>query len=260
MSILVFDVKGDYAYFRIPEGTRANYSFPFPPRTALIGLIAAILGQPRNEYWNDDRFQEIRVGLQILSFPKTYPVKMNYWRTKTPVSLGKGLSLLLPSDHKSRGYTTQLKIEYLQDVAYRVYCHLPDEDLHSELYERLQHRKYYYPPVLGHNNLLAEIDLLGAFNYDYATVGKFTSLIPLSAVNLEKLPLTELGNYKLYYSVPQKYVAEKQEHGEFIYWKPVPSKYDTILLPPEDGVQVVLKEGYGYSVLIDGKKEMVCLT
>lgn len=43
-KMLVFDVWGDYAHFRRFYTTTSPLSFPIPPRTALCGLIGAIIG------------------------------------------------------------------------------------------------------------------------------------------------------------------------------------------------------------------------
>lgn len=40
----VFEVSGRMAMFRKPYTTTSSVSYPFPPPTALAGMIAAILG------------------------------------------------------------------------------------------------------------------------------------------------------------------------------------------------------------------------
>lgn len=45
----VFDVESDLAHFRRPYTTTSALTFPIPPRTALCGLVGAILGLPKND-------------------------------------------------------------------------------------------------------------------------------------------------------------------------------------------------------------------
>jgi CRISPR-associated protein Cas5h len=49
-TALVVDVWSDYAHFRKPYTTSSPLTFAFPPRTALAGLVAAIVGLGKEEY------------------------------------------------------------------------------------------------------------------------------------------------------------------------------------------------------------------
>ena len=42
--VLVFDISGDMAMFRKPYTTTSLISYPFPPPTAIAGLLGAITG------------------------------------------------------------------------------------------------------------------------------------------------------------------------------------------------------------------------
>ena len=58
--VVVFEVRGDLAHFRRPDTLGTHASYPIPTRTALRGLIAAVLGEDR---WPDGG----RVGLRLLA-------------------------------------------------------------------------------------------------------------------------------------------------------------------------------------------------
>ena len=49
-SVLVFDVWGEYGHFRKYYTTTSPLTFAMPPRTALSGLIAGIIGLDKTEY------------------------------------------------------------------------------------------------------------------------------------------------------------------------------------------------------------------
>ena len=42
--VLVFDIEGDMALFRKPYTTTSMVSYPFPPPTAVAGMLGAIVG------------------------------------------------------------------------------------------------------------------------------------------------------------------------------------------------------------------------
>lgn len=44
--VVVFEVRGELAHFRRPDTLGTHATYPFPTRTALRGLIAAVLGEP----------------------------------------------------------------------------------------------------------------------------------------------------------------------------------------------------------------------
>lgn len=270
MKIIAFDVIGDFAFFRNPEGTRTNYSFPFPPRTAVIGMIAAILGKPRNQYWLEPKFRDLKIGIQLLKYPKNMPLKVNYWQTKSGklvnIKIGKktSVSFLMPKDPESyRGYTTQFKLEYLQDVYYRIYVLPTEQHLQEQLIQRLENKKYYYPPILGHNNLLAQIEYIGAYEFKEITTGEYQTIIPTNAINLEKLSIEEFENVKLFYRVPNAYKVTQEKQEDETYYVPTPSEYvDLLLINPEqpnNKFKIELKPGYGYRINKQNETIDVCL-
>ncbi|MDH5403405.1 MAG: type I-B CRISPR-associated protein Cas5b [Candidatus Heimdallarchaeota archaeon] len=189
MEILVFDIFAKYAYFKVPEGTLSNFSFPFPPRTTVIGLIAAIMGEERNKYWLDKQYTNLQVGIEILNTSSTQAIKMNYWRTKSisPIesrSLDMKIMIASGSDADGRGYTNQVKFDYLTDVAYRIYVS-DSSDLFVKLKEKIEKKEYYYPPYFGHANLLAEVQYVGIFDGKPIIEGNISTIIPSSKIKKE---------------------------------------------------------------------------
>lgn len=221
-------------------------------------MLAGLMGEERNAYWTKPNYQDLKVGVQITKSPKIMGIKMNYWRSKTTTSLGKNLSrFILPgglSDILERGFTTQVKFDYLQDVSYRIFID-GDSPLIAELARRVRERKFYYPPYLGHANLLAEIEYVGEFDAELITEGNFVSLVPTSLLDksypLSKLP--SLGVFEIYLSVPTSYAAEKSAtvQGKD-YFSSIPQKFENILVP-KPSLQIRIERGYGLRLQIDGK-------
>ena len=51
MKFVVFDIWADYAQFKKPFTTMSPQTFSMPSGTAIVGLISAIVGLDKNEYW-----------------------------------------------------------------------------------------------------------------------------------------------------------------------------------------------------------------
>ena len=261
MKLLVFDLHGGFAYFKSPEGSRSNYSFPFPPKTALVGLMAGIMGEVRNAYWENPSYRDMKIGVQILKTPRTMGIKMNYWRSKTTVNVKKVGNFILPgSDAKSRGYTTQVKFDFLQNVEYRIYVSC-EQELWDKLSKRIKERRYVFPPYLGHANLLAEIEFVGVVDAEEITEGDFVSTVPVSALDKEH-PLSELystGVFEIYPSVPAGYsVAVSANLDGRTFYSSVPLRFETVVVP-KGRIHAAIIPGCGYRLTVNGETVEVVL-
>jgi len=154
-KVLVFDVWGDYAHFRKYYTTSSPLSFSIPPRTALIGLISAIVGLDKEEYLSRMTKKKALVSLRILQPVKKIRLGINLINTKDgywiPVKRGF---------HEPR---TQIRFEFLKDPKYRIYFRHREEDLYRSLRQNLSLHKSVYTPYLGISELLANFEYVGEF-------------------------------------------------------------------------------------------------
>ncbi len=239
MKTLVVEISGDFAHFRAHETTRENISYPFPPRTALVGMLAAILGYPRNSYWFENHpLRNIKIGLQILNPISRMFMKVNYQSTKSTINISNGsnTSILLSPDplatelhklsHKeykkelekpkySRGQNMPTRLNLLCDVKYRLFIFTDDAELYNNLAQRLKDHKYTFPPYFGHANLLAKWKLIGEFETipsDNNTLQNSSSIVPFSVLEMKDMSFDGLG-ISVQYNVPMamKLIDEKKE-------------------------------------------------
>lgn len=75
MEILSFDVCGKLAHFRKYYANNTAFTYSMPPRTAIMGMLAAILGYHRDRYYERLASNRLRVGVRILQ-----PVKKSFHR------------------------------------------------------------------------------------------------------------------------------------------------------------------------------------
>ena len=57
ISVISFRYFGRYGHFRKPYSNVSSLSYPFPPRTAIAGLLGAIIGVPKEAVTN--KFDDI---------------------------------------------------------------------------------------------------------------------------------------------------------------------------------------------------------
>lgn len=140
--LLTFNVVGPMAHFRKFYTNSSSLSYPLPPRTTLMGLIAALLGYKRDEYYEALGSKRARIGVAIKSPVRTTMQMVNYLYTKNEGWDG------------SQGHT-QIPVELVLPrpperwVRYRVYFTCADLELLKELYKLLDAGEYRYPLYLG---------------------------------------------------------------------------------------------------------------
>ena len=149
MKLVVFDVWGDYGYFRKPYTSTSTLTYPFPPRTTIAGLISAILGLPKDSYHETFNEENSKIGLRLLN-----PVdKMNYNFKYIDTSQGFILSDCRKNLH------VQVSGELVRNPKYRIYVSLKDEELLTRLFELIKEHKSVYTPYLGESSCIADFKL-----------------------------------------------------------------------------------------------------
>ena len=160
-----FDVTADFAHFRKVGNNSAKPSYCVPPRTTVAGLLAGIMGMPRDSYYDLFSPSSSAVAVVPKTLPHTYTMGITTVNTKADDAIQylpkekhytKSAEMLTPESYVK--YDRQRDTyEMLVDPVYRVYVALADEDIHEELRERLEGSRYHYSPALGLSECIADI-------------------------------------------------------------------------------------------------------
>jgi len=143
-------MTGSTAMFRKPYTTTSSVSYPFPPPTAIAGIVSAIVGFENNAdkdgysaaFWR--KISGNRVGIRLLSSVKWYKTTLNFWNVKEP----------------QKNPHIQVKHQFVKDPSYRIYVNGPVED---ELERYLSQDRFVYTPYLGVAYAIAEVKYVGRF-------------------------------------------------------------------------------------------------
>lgn len=152
MKLLIFDLVGKMAHFRKMDMNSSSMSYSFPPRTTIAGLLAGIIGLERDSYYelfsSDDCYIAVSVRTPFRKIVQT----VNYMLVKSEKDL-----------NNSQGHT-QIPIEFVlpagndQNLRYRIYFFHKDKQIYQLIKERIERKRYVYPPYLGLSELLGQID------------------------------------------------------------------------------------------------------
>ncbi len=136
-DFVVFEVESDMAHFRRPYAITTALTFPSPPRTALCGLVGAILGLPKNHSLEQFRDNQAVFALQLLGPLRTGHVSLNLLDTK-------GSSTFRP---KAVNPHTIMRYEIIRRPRYRIWFSQPE--LNHRLLTTLESGQTHYTPCLG---------------------------------------------------------------------------------------------------------------
>jgi CRISPR-associated protein Cas5h len=146
-EILIFDISSEYGHFRKYNTTTSPLSYSIPTRTAIAGVLGAILGMERevaDGVYPDGAFpvQEFfskansDIAIQILNPVKKENVAMNLINTAGAKEHFYNLS------RKNGSARTQIEFELVKNAKYRVFFALNNnEKVFNEIATRIKMRK-----------------------------------------------------------------------------------------------------------------------
>ncbi|MCA1761793.1 MAG: CRISPR-associated protein Cas5 [Flavobacteriales bacterium] len=145
MEILSFDIEGKFAHFRKFHGNNTAMSYSIPPRTTIIGMLAATMGEEKDTYYKHYQAQHLKIGIRVLSNLKKSFHRLNL--------------LMIKGSHDFRGgkgrVQTPFEVVTGSDlkknvVKYRIYVAPGDDDkLYSSISEKLKSNERQFNISLG---------------------------------------------------------------------------------------------------------------
>lgn len=133
MEIISFDVCGKLAHFRKYYANNTAFTYSMPPRTTVMGMLAAVAGYERDSYYERLVSEHLRVGIRLLN-----PVKKTFHRLNFLSIKSRGDALDGTGDFTGAGGRIQTPFEVVSglhigrdSVAYRIFL-APGEDDNGE--------------------------------------------------------------------------------------------------------------------------------
>lgn len=182
-EILIFDISSEYGHFRKFNTTTSPLTYSIPTRTAVVGIIGAILGLEReiSEGKYRDGIEPIQekfskentdIAIQIINPVKKVNIGFNLLNTKDSFF-----------NIKNR---TQIEFELLKDAKFRIYFAMNDKDVFNELAERIKNHKYHFSPYLGLSQFTLIADFVDIVNAEILENHTDEYIKINSVVNLSK--------------------------------------------------------------------------
>lgn len=216
IKLTIFDVQGFFGFFRKHFSTTSSLSYSFPPRTSIIGIIAAILGFERDTYYSLFPSETCKIALQMRASVRYATNTVNYLMTDKPLTLKKlrGIGGQMPT-HVEMLLSGERD---LSQLCYRIFFNHEDEKLQDEITEHIRERRFSYPPSLGSANNIAElkyVDLVKAEVYKPTGEVNVHTVVPVSVLkNLRPQEGTKISIEEL---VPADFTEDRKLKREENY-------------------------------------------
>lgn len=152
--VAVCDLTGPLAHFRKFYTNSSSLSYGFPPRTVLMGVVAAVLGWERDTYYEELGLQKARFAVVVKVPVRRIMQTVNYIRTKAE-DLDRMRKLEAVGG-------TQVPLEFLipagesPHLKFRIYFTHQNQELVKEWALRVKTQKAYYPLYLGLTECIAQ--------------------------------------------------------------------------------------------------------
>lgn len=185
-EILIFDISSEFGHFRKYNTTTSPLSYSIPTRTAVAGILGAILGMERETADGvypegvipvQELFSKANsdIAVQILNPVKKENVAMNLINTK------------ISFYDLTRAGRTQIEFELVKNVKYRIFFALSNNQLvFNELAERIKTKSHHFSPYLGLAQFTATVDFVDIKQAEVLENKDESFIEIITAVNLSK--------------------------------------------------------------------------
>lgn len=163
ISIISFRYHAKYGHFRKPYSNVSSLSYPFPPRTALSGLLGAILGVSKAEVPLKFDEKNLKVAVEIEKPIKTITHVTNLrqnssgridYSIKRSKRTKKDDLKNIPDWNKA----ALIPQEILRYPSYIIYINMMNNI--DELISRIKDQRFVYTPCMGLSGFLAELEYI----------------------------------------------------------------------------------------------------
>jgi CRISPR-associated protein Cas5h len=152
MNVVSFAYSARFGHFLRAEANANGVTYPVPPRTALLGLLGAVLGLEK------DAPQQLLDGAHLAvggELPKRFWHKTNV-RKVPPAPLPFQVKATATGTSGAAEKNFRFPQEWLWRPCFRVWAALP-ESHHANLAARLREQRWHFGPCMGLSEMLANL-------------------------------------------------------------------------------------------------------
>lgn len=154
MDVIAFEISGRYGHFKKPYSVASPVTYPFPPTTAVLGMIGAVCGYGKLEYHRRIGWDKVKIAVTIVNPVRKMKAGLNHINVKNNK---QGWKFFGNQTHKPTNH------EFLKEPRFRIHVAGAEPECMQDLRGFLEAEQSIYTPCLGLAECLAGIDYLGTF-------------------------------------------------------------------------------------------------
>jgi CRISPR-associated protein Cas5h len=149
-KILIFDISSEFGHYRKFNTTTSPLTYPIPTRTSIAGLLGAIVGQyiDRYNFYSYFSKKDTGIAIQVINPVKKINIGFNLINTKESFY-----------NISSKG-KTRVGYELLQNPKFRIFYSSDNDNLFTEIEQRIKENNHYFTPYLGLSQFTAKVDYI----------------------------------------------------------------------------------------------------
>jgi len=226
-KLLVFDISSTFGYFRKSFTTTSALTHAVIPRSAIEGLVGAIIGLSSNRY--PETLGSGNIAVEIRS-----PVRklhMKYMHTNPDWWQNISLYFQNKTSSKTIQFAVPAAVELLVEPKYRIY--IDCQEITFELSTMLKNNKAYYTPYLGSSSMICSTKYVGEFDYDRISSSRkdylpVYSIIPFSD-RIPRIKLEKESRFAIEEGLPIHIDNQRSPHGTYkVVYSPEPGSIQVI--------------------------------
>ncbi|SHM76485.1 CRISPR-associated protein Cas5h [Caldanaerovirga acetigignens] len=223
-SLLSVDLAGKMAHFRKFYANSSSLSYPFPPRTTIAGMLAAILGKERDGYYSLFSLEKAKIGIRIMKPGRTIMQTVNYLDTDK-----EGISKFLDGNRMR----TQVPLEIIfpmdldSVLIYRIFFMHEDHGIIKEIYSMANEQRTRFPLYFGLTEFTAWIQKVYLYEKEDFEIrhnnGKEAKIFTVLPINyIEEFSNIESGLRIHKDRIPIDFTSERQlKRADSVIWEAV---------------------------------------
>lgn len=208
-SCLSLEIRADWGHFKKYGRTATKQTFDIIPRTTVAGLLAAIVGAPRDSYYETFAEGQSAVAITSLNDLRSINIPTTGVGTDPDAAASQRAGSRRSRSIMYQNTTQHRQIhnyEVLVDPAYRIDVAVEDEAFYTELREHLEAGTSTYPPSMGLSEYLAAVEYLGEHQVErLPDATAVDSIVPIPLA--ETIPQPEVA-YRI-----ERSPAVMEQHG-----------------------------------------------
>jgi CRISPR-associated protein Cas5h len=176
-KVIAFDVTSSFGFFRKNFTSTNALTHAMIPRSAVEGLVGAIIGLSRKDY--PDELELSKIAIEILSPIRKLNIKYMHTDPKWWSTISHYLQQTDESTLTFKHFAIPASAEFLVNPSYRIYIDA-NKNINYCLSDNLKNKQSYYTPYMGTSSMICSTKHVSEF--DYQNIRPSKTYIPVSSI------------------------------------------------------------------------------